>query len=133
MTHAAALSVYYDGACILCSREIEHYRKLDRVQALRWVDIANPLFKAESEGLDPVRVQKVMHARRGDGTLVTGVEAFRAIWALLPRYRWAVGLSRLPGVKQALDVGYVCFATVRPWLPKRKSTEAACESGVCHR
>jgi predicted DCC family thiol-disulfide oxidoreductase YuxK len=127
------LSVYFDGACILCSREIEHYRKVDRAGALRLVDISDPQFRAETEGLDPVRVQKVMHVRREDGSFVTGVEAFREIWARIPRYRWAAGLSRLPGVRQGLDLGYFCFATVRPWLPKRKRDSAACESGVCQR
>ena len=133
MAEAATLSVYFDGACILCSREIEHYRRIDSAGALRLVDIADPQFKAEAEGLDPVQVQKVMHARRDDGSLVTGVEAFREIWSRIPRYRWAVPVSRLPGLRQALDVGYVCFASVRPWLPKRKRPDMACESGVCHR
>jgi predicted DCC family thiol-disulfide oxidoreductase YuxK len=129
----AALSVYFDGACILCSREIEHYRKIDRAQALRLVDIADPRFKAETEGLDPVRVQKVMHVRKADGTLVTGVDAFREIWLHLPRYAWASRVAGWPGIRSVLEVGYHSFAAIRPWLPKRKRPEDECASGVCHR
>ena len=35
-----AVTVFYDGGCALCSKEIAHYVRLDRVrQRMRWIDI----------------------------------------------------------------------------------------------
>jgi predicted DCC family thiol-disulfide oxidoreductase YuxK len=123
--------VYFDGACHLCSREIEHYRRLTPVRDLVWVDISAPTFSAEAEGLDPVRVNEVMHVRDAQGRLLEGVEAFFEIWQHFPRYQKWVPLAKLPGVYHALKVGYHCFARARPFLPKRRN--AVCGTGQCSR
>lgn len=112
-------TVYFDGLCRLCSREIEHYRKQPGADRLRFVDITRPEFDAAQEGVDPHQVHRVMHVRRPDGTLALGVDAFIAIWAVLPRYRWAGKLANRAGVRAGLDVGYWAFAKVRPWLPRK--------------
>jgi predicted DCC family thiol-disulfide oxidoreductase YuxK len=124
-------TVYFDGACYLCSAEIEHYARKDKGKALRLVDISRPEFDARAEGVDPVQVNRVMHVRDAKGSLRTGVDAFVAIWEALPSYRVAARLAHAPGIKQGLELGYAVFARVRPYLPKKKS--ASCESGVCAR
>ena len=70
------LEVFYDGACPLCRREIAVYRRRDRDGHVRWVDIAQLDFAAAAYGLDPVRLQQVMHARTSDGRVFTEVSAF---------------------------------------------------------
>jgi len=35
-----ALTVYFDGACPLCRREIAHYRSRDRAARIAFLDIA---------------------------------------------------------------------------------------------
>lgn len=37
---APACTVYYDGACPLCQREISFYRQRKGAEAVRWVDVA---------------------------------------------------------------------------------------------
>lgn len=115
------ISVYYDGLCQLCSREIQHYRKSRGSENIRFVDITSPEFQAQKEGVDPVQVHKVMHVRRSDGSLATEVDAFIAIWSVLPSYQWAARLAQQPGVRHLLNAGYQVFARVRPWLPRRKA------------
>jgi len=39
-TEPAPLTVFYDGACPLCRREIAFYQRLDRAQRLVWRDVA---------------------------------------------------------------------------------------------
>ena len=123
------LTVYYDGACHLCSREIEHYRKRDTAARLRLVDISAPDFRAAAVGLSQEHVRKVMHVCLPDGKLVTGLDAFIAIWDVLPGLGTLAKLARQPVVNPLLRVGYWAFAAVRPYLPKRK--RADCESGSC--
>lgn len=124
------LTLFFDGLCPLCAREIAHYRKVDESGALEFVDIMDPGFEASAYGLDAGRIHREMHARRGNEVYV-GVETFVAIWEALPRYRWAARLARLPGVNGLLRVGYAAFARLRPLLPRRK--ERLCGAGTCRR
>ena len=120
------LQIYYDGLCHLCSREIEHYRKRAEPGTVEFVDITNPAFDPVAEGFEPARVHLHLHARL-DGQLFIGVDAFRAIWTVIPGYRWLNRLTGLPVVYQATKLMYAIFARIRPMLPKRKN----CDSGVC--
>ncbi len=125
---APTLSVYFDGGCPLCSREIDHYRGKDTAGRIRFVDIDALGFDAAGEGLDPDRVQRVMHARLASGEIVSGVAAFAAVWDTLPGHAWMARLVRRPGVRTAAAFGYAAFARIRPLLPRRRAT---CGDGAC--
>ncbi len=118
-------TVYYDGLCRVCSREIDHYRTLSASRPLRFLDITAPEFSAEAEGVDPVQVHKYMHVKRADGSLSLGVDAFIEIWSSLPRYQWAARLARKGAVRFGLDAFYNVFVKVRPYLPRKKADCAA--------
>lgn len=127
----AKLKVYYDGLCVVCGAEIAHYRRRDRDGRIVFVDISAPGFSAESEGLDPSRVRQVFHARRPDGGLLTGVDAFVEIWRTIPGYGALRWLAESRAFRPWLDLGYAGFARIRPLLPRRKGL--ACETGICAR
>ncbi len=109
------LTLYYDGLCPLCSREIAHYRTKVADGAVRFVDITDPVFVAAAHGLDARLVRRLMHVKVGDEVRV-GLEAFIALWEAIPAYRWLAWLARLPGLHGLLALGYRAFAAVRPWL-----------------
>jgi predicted DCC family thiol-disulfide oxidoreductase YuxK len=119
MQSRRVVTVFYDGLCVLCSREIDHYRNQMGADALRFVDITNVQFDAQREGVDPFLVHKVMHAKTADGQLRTEVDAFIAIWEQLPRYHFAARLASHAWLRPILDLGYQGFARIRPWLPRR--------------
>lgn len=126
MTQAApkniqtALTVYYDGACQVCSREISLYQKAQGAEAIKFVDICATGFDPVREGLDPVEVHRSFHSRAADGTLYQAVPAFIAIWETLPGFHWMARAAKVPGVRPLLDFGYVLFTKVRPYLPRKK-------------
>lgn len=119
-----AIEVFFDGACPLCAREIAVLRALDRRSRIRFTDIAAPGFDAGPVGVSPSALMAEIHARLPDGTLLTGVEVFRRLYAsvgLAP----LVAASRLPGVREALELGYAHFARNRlRWTGR--CTEATC-------
>ena len=125
-----SVTVYYDGLCPLCSREIEHYRRRAVGSVIQFVDIAGADFSAAAHGIDGHRMHKTLHVRIG-AEVRTGVDAFIAIWDAIPDYRWLARWARLPGVRQGLAVGYAVFAAVRPYLPGRKMPN--CTTGRCVR
>jgi len=126
----STLTVYYDGLCPLCSREIVHYRKHAPAEGVRFLDITEPGFDAAAHGLDRKRIREVMHVKVGD-ELRTGIDAFIALWDAIPGHRWLAWFSKLPGAHAVLAIGYRLFARVRPWLPRWRREE--CTAAGCMR
>jgi predicted DCC family thiol-disulfide oxidoreductase YuxK len=125
-----ALTLFFDGLCPLCAREIAHYRKHIPAGTAHYLDITAADFDARAHGLDPGRVHREMHVKVGE-EVRTGVDAFIAIWEATTRYRWAARLARLPGIHFVLTLGYAVFARMRPLLPRLP--RPLCESGTCLR
>ena len=117
---------FFDGACHLCSREVEHYQKLPGSEKIEFIDIAAVSFSAKEYGLDPITVNKEMHVISPEGKVFKAVDAVIEIWKVIPKYRIHASVAKQPPIKAFLKIGYVIFANLRPYLPKRKG---ACE--VC--
>ena len=95
--------ILYNDTCPLCRFEIDHYRaaatrdaaplRFDRLQdAARW-------------GLTVDQAARRLHVLK-DGQLLSGLEAFRAIWSSLPRWRWLARVTGWPVVRPAVTVLY---------------------------
>ena len=119
------LEVWYDGACPLCAREVAFLRRLDRAGRIRFSDLAAPGFDAAAVGIPWADLMDRIHARLADGTVVEGVEVFRRLYAAVG-FGWLVAPTRLPGVRQLLDLAYRAFARNRLRLTGRCAAEG-CE------
>ena len=119
------LTIFYDGACGVCSSEIRHYRSIAD-QRIRSVNIAASDFAAEDYGKSPAEFQEKLHARDADGNYYTGVEAFRMLWEALPSpfYSLLANFVGLPGIHLMARTGYALFARFRHLLPS--SHAASC-------
>lgn len=106
--------VYFDGGCPLCRREIEHYRSQAGAESIAWVDAAGCNSAELGSGLSRDAALARLHARRADGSLVSGVSAFALIWSRLPAYRWLAPVVRRRPVLTALEAGYAAFLRLRP-------------------
>jgi len=131
MTNVAwPLAVFYDGSCLVCSREIDHYRTLDHAGRLQFVDISAPDFQAGRDGPTSEQLQARMHVRDASGRYWSGVDAFPIIWQALPGrgYRCLACAVKLPLLNQLAKLGYALFARFRRYLPK---TTGNCHAGHC--
>lgn len=117
------LTIFYDGACGACSKEMSHYRSIAD-QRVQFVNIAADDFDAESFGKTSDDFQKQLHARDANGQYFTGVEAFRQLWNALPSplYPLLSTVVGLPGINLAARTGYTIFARFRHLLPSSHST-----------
>jgi predicted DCC family thiol-disulfide oxidoreductase YuxK len=125
-------SVYFDGLCPLCSREIAHYQKMRGNERIRFVDITSPAFNSAQEGLDPLAVHRELHAKDAAGNIHTGVAAFILIWRQLDSMRWLVPIAAFAPVHFALKGAYRAFAKLRPYLPRKKTCSASPYCEVKH-
>lgn len=108
-------TLYYDGACPLCSAEIEKLAKFSG-DGLRLKDIHQ--LKGSAAGLDKSLLLSRLHLQTGDGEWITGLSAnirawqhtrFGALWRLLD----------LPLISRLSRWGYEI------WL-RRRSRRSSC-------
>ena len=131
MASAYPLEIFYDGNCIVCSREIDHYRRNNPEGRLMFIDIRAASFDAQYYGKSNTDFLARMHIRDARGNFMSGVEAFLAIWRAYPsgsKYRLLAQLVSLPPITPLIRIGYALFARYRHLLPKRKND---CASNAC--
>jgi predicted DCC family thiol-disulfide oxidoreductase YuxK len=123
------LTIYFDGACPLCRREIAHYLGRDRARRLSAVDIAADPSHLAPLGISQADALAALHVRDATGRLFVGATAFLAIWDRLPRWRiLARALRSIPGATGLLERLYRIVA------PRRtRIASALCGDGRCAR
>jgi predicted DCC family thiol-disulfide oxidoreductase YuxK len=109
-----AVTVWYDGACPLCIREIALMRRLDRARAIEFVDVTGA---DASCPRDPAVLLARFHARE-DGVLLEGAAAFAAMWRAIPLLRPLGLIARNRLILRGLEWAYVRFLRLRPTLQR---------------
>lgn len=110
------LTVYFDGGCPLCRREIAFYRKMPEAQALRWADVSEQLLT--DQDLSCEAALRRFHVRNADGRLLSGGAAFACLWRALPYWRVLGWFFAWPPMSWVLEAAYRVFLPVRPWLQR---------------
>lgn len=126
------LRIFYDGACVICAAEVEHYGRKDHARRLVLVDISAPDFDPQPYGISREALLRQMHAIDDQGEIFRNVEAFWAIWQAFPSstiYGLLGRIITLPLINPLARCGYQLFARLRKYLPKR---QRSCPSGVCN-
>ncbi|MFM9828544.1 MAG: thiol-disulfide oxidoreductase DCC family protein [Sphingomonas sp.] len=108
------LTVWFDGGCPLCRREIALMQRLDRAGAIDFVDVASG---DASCPIDRAELLQRFHARE-DGMVLSGAAAFAAMWRAIPVLRPFGLAARHPWVLALLDHAYRRFLRIRPGLQR---------------
>lgn len=116
MSKEAAVSVWFDGGCPLCRREIALMRRLDSRGRITFIDVDVDAGASDCP-VDRAELLARFHAREGD-RIVTGAEAFAAMWRAIPLLRPLGLIARLPPVLWALERFYRLFLRARPRLQR---------------
>lgn len=106
------VTVWYDSACPLCTREIALMRRLDRRGAIRFVDACAPDATCP---VDRAALLSRFHAEEG-GRLLSGAAAFAAMWRAIPVLRPLGIAAGLPGLNRLFEIAYRGFLRLRPRL-----------------
>ncbi len=112
-THPA-LTVWYDGACPLCLREIALMRRLDRAQRIEFVDAATD---GGACPIDRAELLARFHVRE-NGVMLEGAAAFAAMWRAIPLMRPLGLAARWPVIGWLLERAYRRFLRYRPTLQR---------------
>ncbi|XUU59694.1 thiol-disulfide oxidoreductase DCC family protein [Erythrobacter sp. HA6-11] len=112
---APKVTVWYDGACPLCLREIALMRRLDKSKRIAFVDISKDT--PEDCPIDQADLLARFHAKE-DGVVLSGAAAFAAMWRAIPVLRPLGLLARNRAILRILEKLYVIFLRHRPKLQR---------------
>jgi predicted DCC family thiol-disulfide oxidoreductase YuxK len=99
--------VLYNETCPVCRFEIDAYRRRALADGLpiRF----DALDSAADWGLTQDQAARQLHVWQ-DGRILSGLDAFRALWSALPRWRWLARLTGLPILRPLADALYTRLA-----------------------
>ncbi len=102
------ITVYFDGKCSSCSKEIQGYKDLAPSNTFLWNDVANDPSLIKQSGVSLEDALKRLHARDKNGKWYVGVAAFILIWQQLPHLKWQMYayLLKLPLMFHIATLGY---------------------------
>jgi predicted DCC family thiol-disulfide oxidoreductase YuxK len=118
----AKLTVFYDGGCPLCKREIGFYQRQRGAELIQWLNIADnnpePVDELLPQGLSRCQAMARFHVMDSSGVLLSGGDAFVEVWRLLPRFRLLAVVFSLPVMRGCVNWGYEVLLRMRPAMQK---------------
>lgn len=115
----ARFTVFYDGGCPICRREIGLYRARRGAERIDWVDINASDDLQIAPGLSRCDAMARLHVRNTDGRFVSGARAFIALWRRLPAFRPLGLILSMPPLPWIAEQAYRGILWLRPRLIRR--------------
>ncbi len=113
------VTVYFDGSCPLCRREIGFYKNSTGADQIRWEDISRVLDGQVAGDLSCQQAMARFHVRAADGSLKSGAAAFVELWLSLKNWYWLGWMFAHPPGVWFLEKCYVGFLRIRPAIQRR--------------
>lgn len=113
-----ALTVYFDGSCPLCRREVAWYRKQRGADDIVWKDVSSAKQATLEKDLHPDDAMRRFHVRKSDGKLISGAIAFAELWRNLPAFKLVGSFVGLPLIRNFAEMVYRLFLKVRPLMQR---------------
>ena len=120
--------VLYNGSCPICSREVRGYAARAKAsdadvgfEDLHTTDLS-------SWGLTSDQAARSFHVAK-DGKILSGLDAFIALWRDLPGFGWLARLVSVPGIYSVAQFGYRRFAAPLLYRMHRRRQARATKSG----
>jgi predicted DCC family thiol-disulfide oxidoreductase YuxK len=124
----ATFTLYFDGECPFCVREVRWLQRRDRQGGLAAVDIAAAEFDPAAIGRTREEMMARIHGRRADGEVITGMEVFREAYRAVG-LGWITAPTGWPLLRPLFDCAYRAFARNRVRLGRLFGR--ACEGDRC--
>lgn len=123
------LTIFYDGFCPLCVKEMEKLKQFDKNEAIQLIDIHTSAFKPYTS-IDAEQASTILHAIDEQHELLLGLDAVHRAWALVGK-GWLYAPLRWPVIKPIADRAYLHFAKNRYRWSKILTGKSRCQSHSC--
>ncbi|AVF61068.1 DUF393 domain-containing protein [Vibrio diabolicus] len=125
------LTIFYDGTCPLCAKEMYALKRRDVKQAIKIVDIYSDDF-SDYPQIDAQKANTILHALNDNNELILGLDVTHRAWQLVGR-GWLYAPLRWPLLKPIADWLYLRFANNRYRVSYWLTGSSRCNSGQCSR
>lgn len=125
------LTIFYDGTCPLCVKEMQALKNHDDQNAICIVDIHSESFAAYPE-IDPTKASTILHGYKKDNQLILGLDVTYYAWHIVGK-GWLYAPLRWPLFKPVADWAYMRFANNRYTISKWLTGKSKCSNGQCSR
>jgi len=127
----AKLTIFFDGGCPLCQREVDFLQSKNHEANLKFIDINNPEIPLELEyGITYKQSMERIHALKSDGTLIKDIKVFQEAYALIG-LGWIYAPTKLPIIDKLIVSLYALWAKNRLKITFRPSIEKLCSIRGC--
>ena len=127
----AELTIFFDGGCPLCQREIDFLESRNQKAKLKFIDINSSDLSLMCEyGITYKQAMERIHALKNDGSIIKDIEVFQEAYHLIG-LGWIYAPTKLPILYGIFQFIYRIWAKYRLKLTLRPSIDKLCSSRGC--
>lgn len=123
------LTIFYDGFCPLCVKEMEKLKQFDENTDIQLIDIHTSAFKPYTN-IDADKASTILHAIDDKNQLLLGLDVTYRAWSLVGK-GWIYAPLRWALIKPIADRAYLHFAKNRYRWSKILTGKSRCDSNSC--
>lgn len=122
------LSIFFDGQCPLCVKEMRNLKKRDRSKRLNLIDINRADFEQQYPEIPRQQAMQKLHGywfTNQQKHLLVGLDVTYHAWRLVGK-GWLIRPLRWPGIRIVADKLYLLFARHRFGLSRLLTGKSRC-------
>lgn len=119
------LTIFYDGGCPLCVKEMRHLKKLDESGNIQFENINADDFRDRYPAISVEDANAYLHGQLANGDMIYGLDVTHAAWSQVGK-GWLIAPLRWPLVKWVADKVYLGFAKHRNRISKLLTGQERC-------
>ena len=125
------LTIFFDGGCPLCRREVDFLQSRNQKGHLGFVDINNSDFSLDPKyGITYKQAMDRIHAMKSDGSVIKDIKVFQEAYSLIG-LGWIYAPTKLPILDKFIEFVYGLWARYRLRITFRPSIEKLCSERGC--
>lgn len=119
------LTIFYDGGCPLCVKEMRHLKKLDARSKIQFENINEPDFNQRYPAVDVAKANQYLHGQTRSGEMIYGLDVTYAAWSQVGK-GWMIAPLRWPVIRWFADKAYLFFARYRNRISRLLTGKERC-------
>ncbi len=119
------LTVFYDGGCPLCVKEMRQLHRQDRKGQIRFENINAVDFEQRYPQVNVGKANQYLHGQVASGEMIYGLDVTYRAWSLVGR-GWMIAPLRWPILRWFADQAYLFFARHRNRISKLLTGKERC-------
>ena len=124
------LTIFFDGKCPLCKREIDFLHSRNHKGQLKFVDINSSDFSFDKFGITYKQAMERIHALKSDGSLIKDIKVFQEAYSFIG-LGWIYAPTKLPVIYKFISLIYRVWAKYRLKITLRPPIEKLCAEKGC--